>query len=149
MNKVLNLSKLVAEVDELPLTKLQVAQKCGISRVTLDSVLKGKEIGLYKFLKLMSLFNKNIGYFFDEDIIVSEKYEQKGDHNLQARRVGKVEIKDERGNGNNCPKEPNLPSEENPEILKERIKSLEAILAEKNERIQDLKESLEVLKPKH
>lgn len=68
MPKVLNISRLSAEVEKLQLTKLQIAEKCGISRVTLDSVLKGKEIGLHKFLKLIDILGLNVGYFFDEEV---------------------------------------------------------------------------------
>lgn len=68
MPKELNLNKLSAEVEKCKLSKLQLAERCGISRVTLDSVLKGKEIGLHKFLKLINVLDVNIGYFFDEDV---------------------------------------------------------------------------------
>lgn len=68
MPKVLNINKLSTEVEKCQLTKLQLAEKCGISRVTLDSMLKGKEIGLHKFLKLIDALKMNVGYFFDEEI---------------------------------------------------------------------------------
>lgn len=68
MPKILNLNKLSSAVEKTPFTKIQLAEKCGISRVTLDSVLKGKEIGLHKFLKLIDLLGLSVGYFFDEEI---------------------------------------------------------------------------------
>ncbi|MDE6824632.1 MAG: hypothetical protein K2J27_07890 [Duncaniella sp.] len=66
MPKSLNTSKLIKDIENCSLTKVQLAEKCGISRVTLDTVLKGKEIGLHKFLKLINVLGKNIGYYFDE-----------------------------------------------------------------------------------
>lgn len=70
MSKSLNLNKLAKEVDKSPFAKIELAKRCGISRVTLDSVIKGKEIGLFKFLKLVDALGVKVGYFFDEDEVV-------------------------------------------------------------------------------
>lgn len=69
MGKTLNINKLALAVEKTPLSKIELAKKCGISRVTLDSVIKGKEIGLMKFLKLVDALGTNVGYFFDEEDI--------------------------------------------------------------------------------
>lgn len=69
MSKELNIGKLALAVEKSPLSKVDLAKKCGISRVTLDSVIKGKEIGLFKFLKLIDALDSKVGYFFDEEDI--------------------------------------------------------------------------------
>lgn len=63
----LNTLKLTKAIENTAISKVQLAEKCGISRVTLDSVLKGKEIGLHKFLKIVNELGYKVGYFFDEE----------------------------------------------------------------------------------
>ena len=83
----------------------------------------------------------SVSYFFD-DINISERYEQKGNHNLQARQIDKVEM-----NTNNVSTfDQDNDIECSKAILAERIKSLESLLAEKNVRIDELKERIKKLK---
>ncbi|MDE6559298.1 MAG: hypothetical protein K2K29_05385 [Muribaculaceae bacterium] len=62
---ILNLNRLSHAVECSKYSKVDIAKKAGISRVTLDSALKGKEIGLYKFIQLIDILEQPIGYFFD------------------------------------------------------------------------------------
>lgn len=102
MGKSLNINKLSLEVEKAPLSKVDLAKKCGISRVTLDSVIKGKEIGLFKFLKLVDALGKNVGYFFDEeDIQVREAgrdYVEKGNiehHGTEYAAGNEADLRDQ------------------------------------------------------
>ncbi len=96
MTKILNTKKLTTEIEKLKLTKVEIAKQCGISRVTLDSVLKGKEIGLHKFLKLVDTTGLNVGFFFDEEVIEKKEFHSSGEKAVQADHIDKIDMRDQR-----------------------------------------------------
>lgn len=128
MGKTLNVNKLAKEVECNELSKVQLAEKCGISRVTLDSVLKGKEIGLHKFLKLIDVLDVNVGYFFDEDNRV-EIHEAGRD--LVER--GKIEHKGTEYNGPITYSQNHL-EEENAELKRKLIEAQDKLIKLMEER---------------
>ncbi len=121
MSKTLNICKLATEIEKLKMTKIQVAESCGISRVTLDNALKGKEIGLHKFLKIIDILGINIGYFFDEE-------------NVEVREAGrdyvekgKIEYKGTEYNGPVTMADSEL-EKENQELKRKLIAAQERII---------------------
>lgn len=121
-NIELNTSKLASEIEKRRISKLRLASDCGISRVTLDTLLKGGEIGLHKFLKVVNYLDLSIGYVFDEITIPSNtSVETNGDFS-PASMHGNVSVATDA-------------------VLADRVKSLEALLVEK-ERLLAEKERL-------
>ncbi len=116
-NIELNTSKLASEIEKRRISKLRLASDCGISRVTLDTLLKGGEIGLHKFLKVVNYLDLSIGYLFDEITFASNtSVETNGDFS-PASMHGNVSVATDA-------------------VLAERVKALEALLAEKERLIK-------------
>lgn len=63
----MNINKLKNLVDESGLTKQMIAEKCSISRPTLDNVLGGADAKISTIESLASFFNVPVGYFFDSN----------------------------------------------------------------------------------
>lgn len=118
-NKELNTSKLISIIEQRKVSKLKLASDCGISRVTLDTLLKGGEIGLHKFLKVVNYLGLSISYLFDETV-------PPGNTSVEANGVLSV-----------ASMHSNV-SVAADAVLAERVKSLEALLAEKERLISVL-----------
>lgn len=97
-NKILNTKKLEVAIDGSKYTKSQIAEMAEMSRVTLDNVIKGKEVGLQKFLKLCDVLKMNVGYFFDEDM-VKEEYHANDDRAIAGKKI-KISKIDNKNTGN-------------------------------------------------
>lgn len=138
----LQLIKDLAEKRKISVRDL--AERVGLKENQIHVMCRSNSTKIDTLEKIARVLDVPISYFFDEDITITERYEQNGDHNLQAHRIDKYVAVDRRGNSKGAGDE----SECSVAVLQERIRSLEAIIAEKNERIAELKERVEELKRK-
>lgn len=61
----MNINRLRILIEESGLSKQQIAEKCSISRPTLDNVLGGADAKISTIESLASFFNVPVGHFFD------------------------------------------------------------------------------------
>ncbi len=62
----MNISKLSDLIEHGAFSKVEVAERCNISRTTLDNVLSGADAKISTIESLAKCFNVNVGYFFEE-----------------------------------------------------------------------------------
>lgn len=63
----MNISKLKNLIEESGQSKQTIAEKCKISRPTLDNVLGGSDAKISTIENLATYFNVPVGYFFDSN----------------------------------------------------------------------------------
>lgn len=136
----LQLIKDLAEKQKISIRDL--AERVGLKENQIHVMCRSNSTKIDTLEKIAKVLGVSISYFFDEDVTITERYEQNGDHNLLAHRIDKVVSVDRLG----APKGTGDESACSAAVLQERIKSLEAIIAEKNERIAELKERIAELK---
>lgn len=124
----MNLSKLRMLIDGKKITKAYVIKKTGISRPALDSILDGNDFKVSNLEKIAYALNVSVGFFFDDFPLKAEVHTE-GDFS-PASDTGDVSVVI--GDA----------------VLAERVKSLESLIVEKDERIKELKERIEELKAK-
>lgn len=103
-----------------------VARRLGITPQNLDSTLKTKDVKTGLIERLAKLYNKPVSFFFDEQntsIHTEGDYSPASDSGDVSVIVGDV-------------------------VLAERVKLLQQLIEEKDERIAELKERVEELKGK-
>lgn len=61
----MNINKIKILIEESGQTKQAIAEKCGISRPTLDNVLSGADAKISTIEGLAAYFNVPVGHFFD------------------------------------------------------------------------------------
>lgn len=116
------------------MTKAKVIKATGISRPALDAILEGNDFKVSNLEKIANALNVKVGYFFDEEIAIrtaGRDYVEQGEivHNgAENNGEGTLVVDDA--------------------VLAERVKSLETLIAEKDARIDELKERIEELKSK-
>lgn len=121
---MLNYNVLNELVRQTKLTKVEFAKQCGITRVTLDNALQGGDIRVSILDSIAKVLKVPVGVLFaDESSSQINKVETNGDFS-PASLNGDVTI-------SGCV---------DTAILKERIKALEAIVAEKERLIKVLME---------
>ncbi len=113
----MNISKINSYVASNKLGKGEIAERCGISRTTLDNVLSGADVKISTVEKLASVLGVNVGSFFDEEP-VSNKAIASGKNSVAAIN-SEVKPKEDAG-------------------LEEKIRLLEQLLKEKERTIQIL-----------
>lgn len=62
----MNIRKLNELVNTSRLNKVQIAERCGISRTTLDNVLSGADAKISTIETLVNTLGTTMGYLFDE-----------------------------------------------------------------------------------
>lgn len=129
------LSKLLDLIDGKKTTKAMIVKATGISRPALDAILGGNDFKVSNLEKIARALNVRVGYFFDDDSI---DIREAGRDYLEK---GKIVHNGAENNGNGTLVVGDA-------ILAERVKSLEVLLTEKDERISELKERIEELKEK-
>ena len=67
----MNINKLNNLVASSKLSKIQIAERCNISRTTLDNVLAGADAKISTIESLANVLGVNVGYFFDADLTVN------------------------------------------------------------------------------
>ena len=121
---MLNYNVLNELVKQTKLTKVEFAKQCGITRVTLDNALQGGDIRVSILDSIAKVLKVPVGVLFaDESSSQFNKVETNGDFS-PASLNGDVTVA-------GCA---------DTAILKERIKALEAIVAEKERLIKVLME---------
>lgn len=74
----MNISKLQLIVNESKLSKVQIAEKCGFTRVTLDKILQGADAKISTIESLAKVLGVSLGDLFDEQApIPSQKAVEK------------------------------------------------------------------------
>lgn len=108
-------------------TLASVAKKLDMPRQNLDKMLNTKDIKSGLLEKLSKIYNVPVSYFY-EGVVDNPRI------NVYAEGSSAASV-----NGNATVKIEN-------ELASERIRYLEAIIIEKDERIKELKECMEILK---
>lgn len=124
----MNVKKLSDLIEGRKITKKSVIEGAGISKPTLDKILQGKNFKVSNLEKLARTLKVPVGYFFDD-------YETPG--------VVKVEATAQYSAAANQGDASVVIGDD---VMVEKIRALEAIVAEKEERIKELKECMEILK---
>lgn len=64
----MNISKIRELVDESKLSKVQIAEKCGFTRKTLENIMNGEvDAKISSIEALANALGVEVGYFFDEE----------------------------------------------------------------------------------
>lgn len=113
----MNTKRLAELIKKSGKTKVQIAKSCGITRVTLDNALVGGDIRISIVESIANALNVKVGYLFDEDCEPST-IATANDHSVAAIN-SEIKI-------------------DNTDLLQERIKHLEEMLAEKERLIKVL-----------
>lgn len=115
-----------------------LAQEVGMSEQNLHRCVRENRIAAQDLEKIAKILQVSVQVFFDEEVRVATDYTQNGTNSYQVNNSAHVEIKDRRD-------QRQTQTVEDP-VLTEKIKLLEALLTEKDERIADLKERIDELK---
>lgn len=107
----------------------EIAERLGITAQSLNSCFKGKDVRSNTIERIAEVIGVNMAFFYPMD-----------NGNVVASGDGSVAVT---GNNNVAG---NVTMGDNAAVLSERVKSLEALIVEKNERIGELKERIEELK---
>ena len=121
----MNISKLNEIVVGSKLNKVQLAKMCNITRATLDNALNGSDIKISTLESLAKALGVSAGIFFDEDNGVTAVN--------SAVATGS-------GTANNSV---NITTGGDSAVLAERVRSLEALVAEKERLIKVYERMLE------
>lgn len=68
----MNINKLQKLVSESKLNKVQIAERCGFTRVTLDNALQGADVKISTIESLAGVLGVSVGYFFEEEGSISQ-----------------------------------------------------------------------------
>ena len=63
----MNINRLKNLIENGMFTKVQIADKCGFSRPTLDNILSGADAKVSSIESIAKVFNIPVGYLFGED----------------------------------------------------------------------------------
>lgn len=127
---MLNTNRLLNLITSGKLTKAQLCTKAKIGRPTLDAILNGSDAKVSTIEAIASVLCVRIGYLFDEEVVVN---------NATASHHSVAFAGDNNSGAIGCAIDP---------VSAERIKSLETLIVEKDERIKELKERIDELKAK-
>lgn len=130
---MINIKKIQDKIDELRLSKVQLIKNSGLTRVTIDKILKGGEVNVSTLEALAKGLGVSVGFFFD-DVEEINGSAISGDGGASATSYGHASV------GQN--------QEEHDELIRmrEENKYLKQLLADKDERIDELKERIDELK---
>lgn len=138
-----NLQKIKDIAEKKKISIRELADKVGLKENQIHVMCRTNSTKIDTLEKIANELGVSVSYFFDDDVTITERYEQHGDHNLQAHQIDKLEMVDRRSDSSCSDKDGCSAA-----VLAERVKALETLLAEKNERIAELKERIEELKGK-
>lgn len=63
---MVNIKKIQDKIDELKLSKAQLIKNSGLTRVTIDKILKGGEVNVSTLEALAKGLGVSVGFFFDD-----------------------------------------------------------------------------------
>lgn len=69
---MVNIKKIQDKIDELKLSKAQLIKNSGLTRVTIDKILKGGEVNVSTLEALAKGLGVRVGFFFDDFEVVKE-----------------------------------------------------------------------------
>lgn len=138
-----NLQKIKNIAEKKKISIRELADRVGLKENQIHVMCRTNSTKIDTLEKIANELGVSVSCFFD-DVTITERYEQHGDHNLQAHQIDKVEMVDKRGDASCAIDSEGCSSA----VLAERVKAIESLLAEKNERITELKERIEELKAK-
>lgn len=130
---MVNIKKIQDKIDELKLSKVQLIKNSGLTRVTIDKILKGGEVNVSTLEALAKGLGVSVGFFFD-DVEEINGNAISGDGGASAISHGHASV------GQNQIEHDELIR------LREENKYLKQLLADKDERIDELKERIDELK---
>ncbi len=139
-----NLQKIKDIAERKKISIRELAERVGLKENQIHVMCRTNSTKIDTLEKIAIELGVSVACFFDGDVTITERYEQHGDHNLQAHQIDKLKITDNRGVPS-CTLDNQQCSSA---VLAERVKSLQALVDEKNERINELKERIEELKTK-
>ncbi len=139
-----NLQKIKDIAERKKISIRELAERVGLKENQIHVMCRTNSTKIDTLEKIAIELGVSVACFFDDDVTITERYEQHGDHNLQAHQIDKLKITDNRGVPS-CTLDNQQCSSA---VLAERVKSLQALVDEKNERINELKERIEELKTK-
>lgn len=124
--KYMNIIKLQQLIKDSGKSKVEIAKLSGITRVTLDNALQGGDIRISIVEALAKTLKVKVGYLFDED---------ETENNTATANNGSIAFAGNNNYGNiGCRSD---------EMLQERIKHLEDLLAEKERLINVYEKMME------
>ena len=75
---MVNIKKIQDKIDELKLSKAQLIKNSGLTRVTIDKILKGGEVNVSTLEALAKGLGVRVGFFFDDFEVVKESASTSG-----------------------------------------------------------------------
>lgn len=123
---MLNYNKLNKSFEESKYSKREFCEKCGFTRPTLDGLLAGGDVKISTIIAFAKLVGCPVSYFFDENAYVSNSV-VKSPHAIAAGRDAQLIHN---------------------EASVQEVELLKKLCDEKDERIKELKEIIQILKEK-
>lgn len=123
---MVNIKKIQDKIDELKISKAQLIKVSGLTRVTIDKILKGGEVNVSTLEALANGLGVSVGFFFDDCFGDNGQVLSGGSHNrLASHNIG-------------------MNMEEHDELirLREEVKYLKQMLAERDETISESRKLL-------
>lgn len=120
---MVNIKKIQDKIDELKISKAQLIKVSGLTRVTIDKILKGGEVNVSTLEALANGLGVSVGFFFDDCFGDNGQVLSGGSHNrLASHNIG-------------------MNMEEHDELirLREENRYLKQMLADKEREIADNK----------
>lgn len=132
---MVNIAKIQSKMKELEMSKAQLITNSGLTRVTIDKILKGGEVNVSTLEALAKGLGVKVGFFFDD---IEEIKESATSGNGGASATGHAHA----SVGQN--------QAEHDELIRLRteVRFLNELLSDRNERIKELKERIDELKAK-
>lgn len=89
----MNISKLNKLINSSKLNKVQIAEKCGVSRTTLDNVLAGADAKISTIESLAKVLGVSVGALFDDtnEDILSTSINANGELEFYKREVERLQ----------------------------------------------------------
>lgn len=126
---MVNIKKIQDKIDELKLSKVQLIKNSGLTRVTIDKILKGGEVNVSTLESLAKGLGVSVGFFFDD--VEEIKGCEIADHgSALATSHGQASV------GQNQAEHDELIR------LREEVKYLKQMLAERDETISESRKLL-------
>lgn len=126
---MVNIKKIQDKIDELKMSKAQLIKNSGLTRVTIDKILKGGEVNVSTLESLAKGLGVSVGFFFD-DVEEINGSAISGDGGASATSHGHASV------GQNQAEHDELIR------LREEVKYLKQMLAERDETISESRKLL-------
>lgn len=129
---MINIKKVNSLIKSNRFTKVELSKQSGLSKMTIDKILKGGEVNVSSLESLANALGVKVGYFFDDEV----------KETVQEQTIN--------GGQQNAGRDVNygMNMEEHDELirLREEVKYIKQSLKDKDDRIADLKELIQELK---